>query len=107
MIPSSLWNGRRRQDARKDFPFPEVTELASLVAEVADDDAPPRSWTTWTHARLPGLDCEPGVARRLANVVLRGGPTRIRSRRPSPFPCRPPPVVIASSRDAYHRRRGE
>ena len=35
--PRSGMEGRRRT-LRKDIPFPEVTELASLVAEVADDE---------------------------------------------------------------------
>ena len=106
------WKGDGKT-LRKDIPFPEVTELAALVAEVADDGRR-RSWTRGEDAR-PSMDrsfSRPACPRpwtRLRGAGLRGDVVGVRS---SLFLVAAtvraaPPALIVPLLSAYHRRRGE
>jgi len=72
------WKGDDKT-LRKDIPFPEVTELASLVAEVADDEcaAAVLDHMVATHGSQ-WLDFDAFFSRkqvlRLVDMVLQGGP---------------------------------
>ena len=75
------WKGDGKT-LRKDIPFPEVTELASLVAEVADDEcaAAVLDHMVKTHGQQ-WLDFEKFFSKkqvlRLVDMVLQGGPDSV------------------------------
>ena len=74
-----MFNGKT---LRKDIPFPEVTELAALVAEVADDEcaAAVLDHMVTTHG-AQWLDFEKFFSKnqvlRLVDMVLQGGPDSV------------------------------
>ena len=75
------WKGDEKT-LRKDIPFPEVTELAALVAEVADDEcaAAVLDHMVKTHG-AQWLDFEKFFSKkqvlRLVDMVLQGGPDSV------------------------------
>jgi hypothetical protein len=75
------WKGDGKT-LRKDIPFPEVTELAALVAEVADDEcaAAVLDHMVKTHGQQ-WLDFEKFFSKkqvlRLVDMVLQGGPDSV------------------------------